>query len=166
MKNLQFGPYIYINGGTLPNVWGKSPQILAPAAMTTHNFVANRKGEYRCDKCFLKSQDFTQSMYIIIHHNMAILASSCTGKDIFSCCSNPSGSARWNNREQCFKCVDCDTTVSTDHSYLGSRVNIIIGTPLGIPKPGCEHEYVNYQGLNESFEYCKKCDVKRDDVGT
>jgi hypothetical protein len=26
---------------------------------------------------------------------------------------------------------------------------------------GCSHEWVNYMGLNHSFEYCKKCDEKR-----
>lgn len=32
--------------------------------------------------------------------------------------------------------------------------------PHGKPK-GCNHEYVNYTGMIEQFEYCKKCDTKK-----
>lgn len=27
---------------------------------------------------------------------------------------------------------------------------------------GCDHKWVEYTGLNEKFEYCSKCDKKRD----
>lgn len=27
---------------------------------------------------------------------------------------------------------------------------------------GCQHEFVEYQGLFEQYEYCKKCDERKD----
>lgn len=41
--------------------------------------------------------------------------------------------------------------------------------PLGVPnittntleKKECDHQWKNYHGLNESFEYCTVCDVKK-----
>jgi hypothetical protein len=35
--------------------------------------------------------------------------------------------------------------------------------PIGIPFQSnkCDHEFVPYFGLKETFDYCKKCDVKK-----
>lgn len=32
--------------------------------------------------------------------------------------------------------------------------------PVGINIVECQHEFVEYYGLNETFKYCKKCDKK------
>lgn len=43
------------------------------------------------------------------------------------------------------------------------RVDLPIGTEnkvLSLDKDLCDHEYTEYQGLRESFKFCKKCDKK------
>lgn len=31
-------------------------------------------------------------------------------------------------------------------------------------KDSCEHEWEQYHGFQEDFEYCSKCDIKREDL--
>ncbi len=39
-----------------------------------------------------------------------------------------------------------------------TKPNEFIGAPQ---QPICNHEYKRYLGLNETFEYCVKCDLKK-----
>lgn len=52
--------------------------------------------------------------------------------------------------------VDCPYANSYyNKSYYGT-------TPVAPQlQPLCDHQFIFYTGLNETFEYCKKCDQKR-----
>jgi hypothetical protein len=82
----------------------------------------------------------------------------CTNS-VFSCCNDPVAVSLWNPKTNQFECTKCKLPYEYKSRFTGIDPN-----DLQKAKTGCDHDFIPYQGLNETFEYCKKCDQKRGDT--
>ena len=78
-------------------------------------------------------------------------ATKCNSS-VQSCCGKK-GYAIWDPIGIQWNCSECGAPKSNDPSYLYGH------TPK--KDSSCVHEWKQYTGLKDTFEYCTKCDVKR-----
>jgi hypothetical protein len=76
-----------------------------------------------------------------------------------SCCTDPVAVSLWNPQTNQFECTRCRKPYEYKSRFFGIDPN-----DLQKARTGCDHDFTPYQGLNETFEYCKKCDQKRGDT--
>lgn len=68
-----------------------------------------------------------------------------------------SGLAAWLPVEETPVSLEKMETILREYSEFKN----VYGQPIPFPIPTCQHEYKQYVGLTESFNYCVKCDHKR-----
>lgn len=47
------------------------------------------------------------------------------------------------------------------HAKIAENTKLMAAPNIRIFNDDCEHEYKQYLGLSESYEYCMKCDAKK-----